>query len=147
MTPEWGSASGPYSAAGHSVHFYEDPADLLESLKAFVTEGLARKERIVLIILPERWKALHELLGPADPSKIVVLDAHEVLSRILVDGLPDADRFHALAQELLEKMAGRPFRAFGEAVDVLAQAGNFDGAVRLEELWNEARRSRAFTLF
>ena len=147
MTPGLQPVSEPSPGIGHSVHFHEEPGQLLESLGAFVKEGLARRERVVLVILPERWTLLQKCLGDVDHSKILVLDAREVVSRILVDGLPDADRFDALVGELFGKLAGRPFRVFGEAVDVLARDGNFEGAVRLEELWNNLRRSRAFPLF
>ncbi|HLF92631.1 MAG TPA: MEDS domain-containing protein [Planctomycetota bacterium] len=131
----------------HAVHFYEEPGSLLDLLEAFVREGLARKERVVLLTLPGRWKLLADRLRTADRARIVFLDAREALSRILVDGRPDPDRFAALARELLGKTADRPFRVFGDAVDLLAQEGNFEGAVRLEELWNDLRRSRAFSLF
>ena len=131
----------------HTVHFYETPESLLDLLEAFVRKGLARRERVVLLTLPGRWKLLADRLGTADRARIVFLDSRKVLSRILVDGRPDPDRFAALARELLKTMAGRPFRVFGDAVDLLAQEGNFEGAVRLEELWNDLRRSRAFPLF
>ena len=135
------------TSRSHAVHFYEAPESLLDLLEAFVREGLARKERVVLITLQERWRLLADRLGTEDRARLVFLDSREVLSRIRVDGMPDPDRFAALTRELLEKMAGRPFRVFGDAVDLLAQEGDFEGAVRLEELWNDLRRSRAFPLF
>ena len=133
---------------GHTVHFYEQPCELLDSLQDFVVRGMERKECVVLVTLPARWKALKRRMGPAlDRSAILMIDARRVLARILSRGAPVARRFGELARELLAKTGDRPFRVFGEAVDLLARDGNFEGAVRLEELWNELRRSRPFALF
>ena len=40
-----------------------------------------------------------------------------------------------------------PVRAFGEMVALLWAEGNYAGAIRLEELWNELQKSHSFSLF
>ena len=42
--------------------------------------------------------------------------------------------------------SGRPIRAFGEMVALLAAAGDYAAAVRLEALWNGLRRVHPFLL-
>jgi signal transduction histidine kinase len=45
-----------------------------------------------------------------------------------------------------ERNGGGVIRAYGEMVDLLWEHGNTEGAIRLEELWNELAVTRKFTL-
>jgi PAS domain S-box-containing protein len=77
------------------------------------------------------------------------LDAEETLTRFLVDGMPDRNRFHQALDELMAELTGgRPVRvrAFGEMVDILWRAGRQSAALHLEELWNEASVNHSFSL-
>jgi hypothetical protein len=57
----------------------------------------------------------------------------------MVGELPDPDRFRESMGGLIEKVAcdRRQVRGYGEMVDLLWRAGKPDGAIRLEELWND----------
>jgi hypothetical protein len=132
----------------HIVHFYEEPGQLIEPLSSFVEEGLTRDESVVLIVVPERRNALmRRFRTEADRKRLVVFDARAVTDRISIHGKPDARRFDDFSQDILAATGGRSLRAFGEAVDVLARDGNFDGAILLEELWNKLLRKRSFPLY
>jgi hypothetical protein len=144
--PVVGSASVPHRH--HSVHFYEEGGELMGPLTDFVQEGLDRNERVVFIIVPERWKELRKRLpARTDPERLVVFDARTVVDRLLVDGQPDPGRFAELVRNILAATGGRPFRAFGEGVDLLTRDGKFEAAIQLEELWNGALQDRSFPLF
>jgi len=64
---------------------------------------------------------------------------------------PNESLFSATVRNVFETMlAGRQYalaRAYGEMVDVLWGAGNSDGAVRVEELWNQLAAKYSFALF
>jgi hypothetical protein len=132
----------------HHVQFYEVLDELMEPLSTFVEVGLARKESVVLIVTPECWKRLLRQLGKkADREKLIRFDAQTVIDRILVDGSPDPGRFEELVGKILKSTGGRPFRAFGEAVNLLTRDGNFEAALLLEGFWNGLLRRRSFRLF
>jgi hypothetical protein len=51
-----------------------------------------------------------------------------------------------LVDEVAARHPGRTIRAFGEMVDVLWRRGQQEGAIALEELWNDLARTRSFAL-
>ena len=78
-----------------------------------------------------------------------MLDARTLLESLLVDGVIDERRFRAeldLAVAGTRCQPGKPLRAFGEMVDLSWRDGNSEAALRLEELWNQARELRDFSL-
>jgi signal transduction histidine kinase/CheY-like chemotaxis protein len=141
----------------HLVQFYEDDARLLDSLGAFIGSGLAAGEAGVVIATREHRGELDRRLRFAgvdvDAARAsgayVTLDTAETLSRILVEGMPDADRLFTVIGGVMDGAAGgaRPRRVFGEMVGLLFARGHISAAVRLEELWNELQKTRAFRLF
>jgi len=139
--------NAPVPDRHHRVHFYEKPGELIGPLSAFAQEGLAREESVVFIITPERWRELRRRLPePSKAKNLVVFDARTVIDRIVIDGRPDPRRFAELVRKILRATGGKPFRAFGEGVDLLTRVGNFEGAIQLEELWNEVLLTRSFPL-
>ena len=48
----------------------------------------------------------------------------------------NTEQASAAGSATMEPAAGRRVRAWGEMVDLLAERGDFDGALELEELWN-----------
>src|SRR6185369_7786896 len=82
-------------------------------------------------------------------GQYISLDAAQTLSKFIVDGLPDERRFHELIGRVLTRAAdgGHHVRAFGEMVALLWKEGNYNGAIRLEELWNNLQKTNSFSLF
>jgi len=64
--------------------------------------------------------------------------------------MPDAELFQATVGGVIEKRLRTPgtpgLRAYGEMVDVLWKAGNTDGALKVEELWNDLLDRHGFSL-
>ena len=68
----------------------------------------------------------------------------------MVGSMPDPELFAATVGSAIEKRlrssGGAGLRAYGEMVDVLWKSGNPEGALRLEELWNDLAHVHRFSL-
>jgi PAS domain S-box-containing protein/excisionase family DNA binding protein len=144
-------------AREHFVQFYESDAHLVDSVAAFATKPLQGAEGVILIATAGHLKRIEQELEVRGvdaaearaKGQYVALDAAETLDKFMVGNLPDPTRFTetigGVISALAEKWAG--VRAFGEMVSLLCAAGNREGAIRLEELWNELGAKHAFSLF
>ncbi len=136
----------------HLVQFYETDAFLAEVVADFLAIPLRGSEHAVLVATAEHTALIVQALVERGidteraqrDGALILRDAHELLEGLLVDGLPDTARFDERILPLLDRPA--PVRVFGEMVDILWRQGALDAANRLEDLWNEAQRSRAFYL-
>jgi signal transduction histidine kinase len=150
------------AAHAHSVQFYEDDGFLAETVVDFFAAGLVNGQRAVAIATRAHGDSfaagLFEKGFDVERARlngqIVLLDAEELLAAFMVGSLPDAGRFRLAMDGLLgsharfgEAVAPRkPVLAFGEMVDLLWRRGNLEGALRLEELWNELANVYNFSL-
>src|SRR5262249_34929529 len=156
------AGSGPFSReetpdSEHVVQFYESDAFLAEVVSRFVVEGLAAGEAVVVIATGAHRRDVEQRLRArgVDPAaagredRYVALDGPETLARFMIDARPDPVRFdEVLSAPILRASAGggRRVRAFGEMVALLGAQGNFEGAIRLEALWNELSCRLPFSL-
>jgi hypothetical protein len=148
---------GEIAPCEHLVQIYSDDGVFLDALEGFVAGGLDAGDGLVVIATHAHLHALEErlrlrgfdLAAARVRDQFIALDAEETLSRFMVDGWPDDDRFHRLIAELLERAGadGRRVRAFGEMVALLWARGDCGATVRLEYLWNNLCRTSAFSLF
>jgi signal transduction histidine kinase len=142
--------------AEHFVQFYETDAFLLNSLSGFIGTGLSAGEAGIIVATPAHREGLEEHLQASGldivtaraSGQFVMLDADETLSRFMLDGSPDARRFAEVVGGIITRAAAgrRRVRIFGEMVALLWAEGNYDAAIRLEELWNDLRKTHAFVL-
>lgn len=144
----------------HKVQFYEKDDDLTSRLGSTLGSALGAGGSAIVIATKPHMHAIWSVLEARglDVSYIMqegrytALDASETLSKILVDGWPDAERFHAMVGNLIDQASNAAavaqgyVAAFGEMVAVLWKAGSIEQAIRLEQLWNELARSRSFYL-
>jgi CheY-like chemotaxis protein len=148
MTSAFRPMSDRSAVNPHVVKFYNDEESLGRTVAEFLAAGL--RERLPAIViatqahrrligreLEARNLNVRQLEGQGD---LQMLDADEVLDRIMVGNEPDSVLFHATVDGLFERACqggpARPIRAYGELVDVLWKGANPDGAIRLERLWN-----------
>jgi hypothetical protein len=141
------------------LHDATDDAVLLANIGRYLAEGLVRGE-VALVIATEG----HRAGVPAAVAKagfapeaalcdgqLVLLDAHETLDRLMVDGQPNPQRFTevvgSLMRDLGARTGSRGIRAYGEMVGVLWSAERYAAAIRLEELWNALLAEGGFKLF
>jgi hypothetical protein len=130
------------------VQLYQDVAFLSEAVADYIGTGLRRGEAAIIIATPEHRARFSEILSPAEPGQVKLLDAEETLARFMTSGMPEWKSFHeivggAIAELRLQYPA---VRAYGEMVDVLWQKGQREAALRLEEYWNELATLQTFTL-
>lgn len=140
----------------HVVHFYSDDDALASSVAEYALGGLDRGEAVVLIVEHPHAAAVRRALSArgVDPDAapaggIGLLDAADVLERVMVGGRPAADRFAESVGGALQSAAlGRAgVRAYGEMVDKLWREGDVPGALAIEELWNGLAGSLPCTLY
>jgi hypothetical protein len=142
----------------HTVQFYGDDDHLCNAVAEFTASGLHAGEPAVIIATPFHQKGIVKQLEARDVDAeharhigdLVLLDAEDMLGRLLVNGVPESGLFHTGVGGLLSQTSrGReevPIRAYGEMVDVLWRAGNADAAIRLEALWNTLLDARPLSL-
>jgi hypothetical protein len=139
---------------GHIVQFYKaDEALLNRNVASFLCDGL------LVIASPSRLESLTSHLNRlgADVSlarregQLAMMDADEMLGRILVEGQPDWERFQVAIGEALQLANARTpdggVSAYGEMVGLLWEAGQTNAALRLEEHWNRLLHRGGIHLF
>ena len=143
-TGSW-STLRPFVAA-HGVHFAQD-ADLLARLSAYVAEGLLAGQTCVVAATAAHATGLRRRLELAglDPTGVLVLDAADLLERLLVDGQPDGAAFETEVATVVRSSAPR-VRVFGELVGLLHDRGHTAGVLALERLWAGLQRELGFPL-
>src|SRR5262245_45166731 len=110
----------------HRVLFWEDASALAEQVARHLLESLGQGGSAVAIARPSTLAAIERHLAHAsvevarlvDTGRLALLDAHQVVSSLLVDGLPDAARFSELVASRARAMValGGPVHAYGEMV-------------------------------
>lgn len=140
----------------HLVQVYEDEGVFLEGLANFVGAGLTLGEAVVIIAnashrasLEARLQLLGHVIHAAKADRrYLAIDAADMLSRFMVDGWPDPERFEATIRDVLRQvLPGCKVRAFGEMVALLWARGDHGATVRLEHLWDEFCNANALALF
>lgn len=144
----------------HSVHIYDDDSALISRLCGIVSSGLRVGDSAVIVATPEhRIQLVTELRSSGVPvrdlareGRFMMVDAREALSTFMINGMPDPELFACSIGAILEdarrksQNQRRGLTVYGEMVAVLWEQGNKEGALRLEELWNDVLNQRAFHL-
>jgi signal transduction histidine kinase len=150
--------SGSSAAHEHVVQFYESDHFLVATVADYIADGLLRGEPVVIIATPMHRDAFAARLRDRGvdaeavkrEGRLTMLDARDMLAGFMLGSTPDAKRFKGVVGGLIEGILGgggqSSVRAYGEMVDVLWRDGNTDGAIQLEELWNDLAATCSFTL-
>jgi PAS domain S-box-containing protein len=158
LTLQWEPGS-PFQG-DHVAYFYQESDSLLEALSNFIGSALAAGNAAVVIATEMHREGLQRRLTargldiPKDrkEGRYVELDASELLSKIMVEGMPDSGRFEAIVGGAIVGTKARAkamhpeIAAFGEMVSLLWTEGKVEAAIRLEQLWNELARKHVFSL-
>jgi hypothetical protein len=135
------------AASNHLVQIYEQDDILLNTLEGFVSGGLQSGDSVIIVASKDHMEALASRMGNRDfdllklyrDKRFILLDAEETLSRFMVVGWPDEEKFNAVAKELVQQARGttnRKIRVFGEMMAGLWMRGYTGATIRLENLWN-----------
>ena len=144
----------------HSVHFYEHDEALIQRLRGIVVPAIDVGNSVLLVATGEHLQQLRVALAANEidasilekQGRLTFVDAQECLSRFMVDGFPDRERFISVIGEILSRArqsawnVHRGVTVFGEMVAVLWEAGNRIAALQLESLWNDLLYDREFHL-
>src|SRR4051794_2245183 len=146
----------PDVASGHSVAFWHTDDNLAESLVAYVANGLAAGEAVVVAATPVHHELLEERLaaigidaGAAHASgQYLPLDADALHNHLPRLHHIDPERFESIIGEAVERVARHwlGFRVFGEIVDLYWRSDHDHLALELEGCWNDLRRRQPFPL-
>ena len=154
----WDALLAAPDPCDHLVQLYTSDDALASTVARFVEHGLAAGEGVITIATAAHWPKITERLTKAGTDvaaaqarqQLVVCDAHETLSRFMIDGMPDRAAMRMAVMGALDTVrnAGHAtVRAFGEMVDILNRRGQLTAAIRLEELWNELLDEERIALF
>ena len=142
----------------HAVRFYESRGALAKIVGKFLGEGFIAGLPAVVIATPPHRDAIRTVLVGhyfdlsrlESANDLIMVDAAEMLSRFMHDGMPDTKMFtDAMIPVIEQACRGRTdcvIRADGEMVNVLWQAGQTVAAIRLEMLWNQLAQTHSFVL-
>jgi len=156
----WSSSSvsrPPFdSRSSHRVQFYETESFLSQSVSRFVLAGLNHGEAVIVVATDAHVRELENCLrnenidlnSVLSTKQLLLLDARELLPKIMKEGLPDPVEFRRTVGEVLRDCASRfPLvRAYGEMVHLLCVEGNFPAALNLEKEWNALAKEMPFQL-
>jgi len=137
----------------HTVQFYETDEALYSLASAFIAEGLASGDRVVVVATEEHRREFAAKLRAKrivyEDDRLLMLDAEQMLSSFMLGTMPDARRFNDNIGGALRKQLNggdAKLRIYGEMVDVLWRDGNAEAALRLEDLWNDIEKEIPFSL-
>jgi DcmR-like sensory protein len=153
----WDALLAAPAPRDHLVQLYTSEHALASTVTRFVERGLADGDGVIAIITAAHWTDVApRLSAPAvdvtaaqASGQLVVLDAHDTLMKLMVDGMPDRALMRAVVVPAIDaaRAAGHAnVRAFGEMVDILNRRGNLAAAICLEELWNELLEAEGIAL-
>ncbi len=147
----------PYAPeAAHSVQLFDEPGSLAAAVAAFLAAGWHAGDTLLVVATAEHWAAsaagLATLGVPvaeaSDSGRLIIRDAKQTLDLFRPNERLDTARFEATVGRLVQSLVARGprLRIFGEMVDLLAGAGEFDCAEQLEGLWNDLATRHPFVL-
>jgi CheY-like chemotaxis protein len=135
----------------HEMLIYSDDAVLLESFARFIAGSLTANNAAIVLATKSHREALAQRLkergfdidGAIQQGTFILLDASEMLSTIMVNGVLDRILFFDGLSGLIESAAratktNHPGVAIlGECCGLLYDKGNPDAAIRIEKTGNE----------
>jgi hypothetical protein len=139
----------PPAAVPHSEHLvqlFDAARSRADAAAKFLAEGWAAGDDLLVLAKPAHWDLIADYLErhgcPArdatSRTRLHFIDAVATLRRMRRRGVFVRDAALEIIGELVEQTTapGRPLRAYGELVDLLAEEGSFDEACVVEDAWN-----------
>jgi len=144
----------------HIVQFHANDNFLIDDIARMIGRALVLGDVAVVIASAGRREQLENQLKTSgldtelarNEGRYIALDAQATLEEIYRDGKIDTERFAMRLSKAIVKAAancrGEHPRVviFGELVALLVAKGDFDAAIRLEQLWNDLVRQHSFSL-
>ena len=134
----------------HEVVFYLDDRQLLNHVTKLIGEPLKSGHSAIVMATESHRNSLVRRLQAYGldcdtaiaQGRYIVLDAADVLSTFMLNGMPDSigfmEAFRNLVQRASKAKGEEPSRIpiFGECVRILVEQANAEAAIQMEELGN-----------
>lgn len=158
VIPFPGTQTSPPGLPAHEVQFFSGEEHLCKTVVSFLADGLRTAQPLVVIATERHRLAFKaglstlgfDVEGIEYGREVAFLDARDTLAAFMEGKAPNRELFYATVGNVLERvMRERTYlvaRAYGEMVDLLYRDGNVDGALAVEDLWNELAGRYAFSL-
>lgn len=146
--------------SSHVVHFYEEDPALIAELVRLIGNDLTQGESAIVVATGAHRDALALELSVrgldvrklSAEGRYTALDAEQILSRVLVDQMPDRAKFRQILGDAITKAAASATSPepciviFGEMVALLWSSGKHEAAICLEQFWNDLAKTHSFYL-
>jgi hypothetical protein len=144
----WESLLRRPAPGDHVVQLYTDQGFLARTVAHFLRTGFTAGSAAVVVLTPAKALAITSELAADEldvaalqqRGQLVMVDPVSTLAELVVDGMPDRERFFPMVTRMLDQVraAGYPsVRLFGEMVNLLCH-DSVAAALALEEMWNGA---------
>jgi DNA-binding NarL/FixJ family response regulator len=141
----------PQSPDRHEVEFYSEEPVFLAGVSSFAAAALEAGNPVIVMATPAHREAVMRRLrsvrfdidDAVQQGRYISLDAAELLSRIMVGGLPDSGRFFEGLSRLVRSASATVKKRHarvaicGECVGILWAEGKIHAAIQLERIGNE----------
>jgi DNA-binding NarL/FixJ family response regulator len=135
----------------HEVVFYSDDRQLLTRVSRFIGAALSSGNAAILVATGSHREGLMEglraygvdMLASIEQGRCIALDAAEMVSTFMVDGMLEPDRFLQSFGQLIQQAANAVqgehprIAVFGEGADLLWKQGKPEAAIQDEKLCNQ----------
>ena len=150
-------ASLPGNQGHHAVQVYRDDQHFCASIADFLADGIAAGQPTLVIatavhcdlIVTELGARRFDAAALIESGALLLLDAHEMLDHVVVNGELDAARFEQSVGLAIQRLAatGEPtVRAYDELVDVLWRANQWKASLTVEASLNALLEKHPFSL-
>ena len=139
----------------HEVEFYADDAGFVDGFARFIEAALKSGNAVIVVATESHHANLSRRLvtdgfnvsAKIEEGTYIPVDVTDALSSFMVNDFPDSVLFRKSAGDLIMRAATgskdehRRVVACGEAVHILLAAGNLEGTIKLEQMWDEISES------
>jgi len=149
-------SAAEFPASQHIVQLFDSIESLVDTVSAFLSDGLSRGDRALVVMRLAQWNSVASELTNRRVSlsdaiasgQLTVLDGTRTLARIMPHGSPCRGLFEEVIGKTVREIcaAGVRLRVYGDLMDVLAADGNFHGAHELEKMWGDLTRQEPVTV-
>ena len=155
----WEQVVTDASPHDHIVQLYQDHDFLNSAVCRYIATGLANGDRIVLFPTLSHWNAFRQRLetegvnvqGAQERGQLRVVDADELLPRLVPDAMPDPHIFNAVIGDVFRQACAggsyQKLRAWGELVNVLWERGDVAASMNLEDLFDQLNKKIGIAMF
>jgi hypothetical protein len=143
-------------AARHIVELFDSTDSLVDSVSAFLSDGLNRGDAALVVMRLAQWNLVAAKLTGWNVSlsdaiaggQLTVLDGTRTLARIMLHGAPCRGLFEEVIGKTVRQIcaAGARLRVYGDLMDVLAGDENFHAAHELDKMWSDLSRQEPVTV-